>query len=354
MVIQQLLNGLTLGGIYALIALGYTMIYGIVKLINFAHGDVFMLGAFVGFYVAVHFSSNFIVVILVAMAFCMLLGLLIERTAYRPLRSPSASNLIGTVIMVGVIAAAAFLGRNGMNTLFTSAVFYEGLALIGVVIFLLAKGKIRVKHAGASGTSRINALITAIGMSIVLSNTVAIINGPQRVTFPPVLELGSWNVAGMNISGLQLFIITASLVLMFILYFIVHKTKAGMAMRAVSQNINAARLMGINPDKVIGFTFALGSALAAAAGVLVGVFYTVADPNMGSMYGLKAFVAAVFGGIGSLPGAMVGGFALGVAEVFGVAFIAPAFRDAIAFGILILVLIIKPTGIFGSNVKEKV
>ncbi|MDR2885044.1 MAG: branched-chain amino acid ABC transporter permease [Deferribacteraceae bacterium] len=349
---QQFLNGLTLGGIYALIALGYTMVYGIVKLINFAHGDIFMLGAFMGLMVASQFTNNFFIIVIVAMAICAVVGLLVEKTAYRPLRESKPKNMIFTAVVVVLILAVAFISKTSVANLFDNPSIFIGLAVFIVFTAWLVRG--RLKSSNKGGSSRINALISAIGMSIIISNMVALIRGPQRATYPEVISLGNITFGTITISMLQIFIILSSLVLMCILYVVVHKTKAGVAMRAVSQNADAARLMGINPNKIIAFTFAMGSALAAAAGVLVGVYYTVADPTMGNMYGLKAFVAAVLGGIGSIPGAMVGGVILGVAEVFGVAFIAPSFRDAIAFGILILILIVKPSGIFGSKAKEKV
>lgn len=351
-VLQQFLNGLTLGGIYALIALGYTMIYGIVKLINFAHGDIFMVGAFAGLMVASTLTDNFVVVIIGAMAICALIGLLVEKAAYRPLRDPKPQNMIFTACFMVALILLAFSAKQSVSSLFASPKVLAGIALFLAFTVWLVRGSI--KNGGRRSSSRINALISAIGMSIVISNMVVLYNGPRRATYPQLIHLGDLHIGNIVISGLQLFIIGASLVLMYILYRVVHKTKAGVAMRAVSQNMDAARLMGINPNRVIGFTFAMGSSLAAAAGVLVGLYYTVADPTMGGMYGLKAFVAAVLGGIGSIPGAMVGGLILGVAEVFGVAFIAPSFRDAIAFGILILILVIKPTGIFGSTIKEKV
>ncbi|BAI80533.1 branched-chain amino acid ABC transporter, permease [Deferribacter desulfuricans SSM1] len=290
MIIKQLLNGLTVGSVYALIALGYTMVYGIIKLINFAHGDIYMIGAFLGLIAATVIMKNFVVVLVFAMMGCAILGVLVEKVAYKPLRN----------------------------------------------------------------SSRISALISAIGASIIISNTVVLINGPQREAYPKLFPNITYNLGGISISLLQVFIIVISIVLMYGLYYIVHNTKMGIAMRAVSQNLNAARLMGINPDKIISFTFALGSSLAAAAGVLVGTYYTAIDPMMGLLFGLKAFVAAVLGGIGSIPGAMFGGIVLGLAEVLGVAFISPSFRDAIAFGILIFILIVKPTGLFGSTAKEKV
>jgi len=237
--LQQIINGITVGSIYSLVALGYTMVYGIIKLINFAHGDIFMIGAFVGLLVSIQLGANFIVVIFLAMISTAFLGILVEKVAYKPLRK-----------------------RN---------------------------------------TSRISALISAIGVSIFLSNFVALVNGPQNESYPQLLP--------NNV--LQILIILISIGLMYGLYYIVHRTKMGIAMRAVSFNITTARLMGINPDKIISFTFAIGSLLAGAAGVLVGTYYNAIDPLMGVMFGLKAFVAAVLGGIGSIPGAMVGGLVLG-------------------------------------------
>lgn len=362
----QLLNGLTLGGIYALIALGYTMVYGIVKLINFAHGEIFMVGAFTGLLVAGTLTQNFFAAIIIAMAFCALLGLIVEKTAYQPLRDSSAKNKIFTAVTMSIVILIAYLSKNSFASLFTNVQFYVGIALLGALVFWIIK---RGNRSASTGSSRINALISAIGMSMIISNLVALIYGPQRANYPNLIDLGEVKFGGTSVAGLQFFIIIASLVLMFILHYIVHKTKIGLSMRAVSQNLDAARLMGINPNRVIGYTFAIGSALAAAAGVLVGVYYTVAEATMGSMYGLKAFVAAVLGGIGSIPGAMVGGFIFGILEIFGTAmtpyivkfsemigveFFTPNFKDAIAFGILIFILIIKPTGIFGKTTREKV
>lgn len=351
-IVQQLLNGLTVGGIYALIALGYTMVYGIIKLINFAHGDIFMVGAFAGL-VAVHLiSDSFVVAILAAVVFCGVLGVFVERVAYRPLRenSPKAV-LISAFGLISIMILAVF-AKGDVLGIISSPAFWVGAALILAVMFRLIRG--RVSGRNKNGNSRINALISAIGMSIVISNMVVLLNGPQREVYPRFLPDSGFSAGAFHVSLLQLFIIAVSFVLMYILYFVVHKTKIGLAMRAVSHNLNAARLMGINPDKVISFTFVIGSCLAAVAGVLVGTYYNIADPNVGMMYGLKAFVAAVLGGIGSIPGAVVGGIVLGVAEVLGVAFISPSFRDAIAFGILIFILIVKPAGLFGTKMKEKV
>ena len=288
-ILQQLINGISLGSIYALIALGYTMIYGIIKLINFAHGDIYMVGAYLGFY-AITLGIPVLPAILISMAVTSLLGVLVERFAYRPLR-----------------------------------------------------------HA-----PRISVLITAIGMSFLLEYVTMAIVSPTPRTFPATISDISFDVAGLIISGQQLLIMGVTLVLMLILTYIVRSTKIGKAMRAVSYDTEAAQLMGINADRIISITFAIGSALAAVAGVLIGIYYNAIDPLMGLMPGIKAFVAAVFGGIGILPGAVVGGLVLGIVEAFISGFGFSMFRDAAAFAILILVLLVRPAGIFGKNVKEKV
>lgn len=351
-IVQQLLNGLTVGGIYALIALGYTMVYGIIKLINFAHGDIFMVGAFAGLLAARLIADSFIAAVLAAVVFCGFLGIFVEKVAYRPLRENSPKVVITSAMGLMLIILLAVFARGDAADILSSGAFWIGAVLILAVMFRLVRG--RVSGRSKNGNSRINALISAIGMSIVISNMVVLLNGPQREVYPRLLPDYSFSAGPFHISALQLFIIAVSFVLMYVLYYIVHKTKTGLAMRAVSHNLNAARLMGINPDRIISFTFLIGSCLAAVAGVLVGTYYSIADPNVGMMYGLKAFVAAVLGGIGSIPGAVVGGIVLGVAEVMGVAFISPSFRDAIAFGILIFILIVKPTGLFGAKIKEKV
>lgn len=437
--IEQILNGLTVGGIYALIALGYTMVYGIIKLINFAHGDIFMVGAFAGYFavllvadifigqfIASSFGLSadalsgilgtvmkfkFIISMVVSIIFCGFLGFFAERVAYRPLRDGTPKIIIGSAIGLAFIILVAVFGRGGFSLismfLFLMLVSSLSVSTIAFARYLFNNGKVlkkedfnrksfiyavsyisssaviiylgwyfdiltmilvslacvlliyrlvvsRVKSSNSGGNSRINALISAIGMSMIISNMVTLLRGPGRVSYSAGFLQGSFAIGGIRISYLQSFIIIFSFILMALLFYIIHRTKFGLAMRAVSHNLNAARLMGINPDKIIGTTFVLGSSLAGAAGVLVGTYYQIADPNMGMMYGLKAFVAAVLGGIGSIPGAVVGGIVLGIAEVTGIALISSSYKDAIAFGILILILIIKPTGIFGKTMKEKV
>lgn len=289
--LQQMINGLSLGSIYALIALGYTMVYGIIKLINFAHGDVYMLGAFVAFYATTFFHLNFFVALVVAMVLCGVLGVVIERIAYKPLR-----------------------------------------------------------HA-----TRITALITAMGVSYVLEYTTQYFAGSEVKTFPTdLLDNTAFSFGAVRITMMQIYIFVITIVLMIILTYIVSKTKMGRAMRAVSVDEDAAKLMGINVDTTISFTFFLGSCLAGVAGVLVGVYYNSINPLMGMTPGLKAFIAAVFGGIGNIPGAMIGGLFIGIAETLVTAYGSSLYKDAIVYVILILVLILKPDGLLGKNVKEKV
>lgn len=289
--LQQMINGLSLGSIYALIALGYTMVYGIIKLINFAHGDIYMLGAFAAFYATTFFHLNFFVALIIAMLLCGVLGVVIERIAYKPLR-----------------------------------------------------------HA-----TRITALITAMGVSYVLEYTMQYFAGSDVKTFPTdLLENTAFSLGGVRITMMQIYIFVITIILMVLLTYIVNKTKMGRAMRAVSVDEDAAKLMGINVDTTISFTFFLGSCLAGVAGVLVGVYYNSINPLMGMTPGLKAFIAAVFGGIGNIPGAMIGGLFIGIAETLVTAYGSSLYKDAIVYVILILVLILKPDGLLGKNVKEKV
>ena len=295
--LQQVINGLSLGAIYALIALGYTMVYGVLRLINFAHGDVYMLGAFAGFYLAnaLGLDANpsviwAIVVTMGAMAICACIGVLIERLAYRPVRH----------------------------------------------------------HP------RLTALITAIGVSLLLEYGGQVVFGATPRFFPQMVRSETYAAGGVQITNQNLLIIVVALVVMLALEFIVHRTRIGKAMRATSYNLSVAKLMGINTDFVIAFTFALGSALAAAGGVMVALAIPRIDPLMGLMTGLKAFVAAVLGGIGNIPGAMVGGLVIGLMETWLSATAYSTYRDAVAFGVLILILLIRPSGLFGTAATEKV
>jgi len=294
--LQQLVNGLSLGSIYALIALGYTMVYGVLRLINFAHGDVYMVGAYVGYYLSRKLRgaepsiTGAILVMLLSMAACAVLGILIERLAYRPVRREA----------------------------------------------------------------RLTLLITAIGVSLFIENVAQLLFGADPKFFPSLAPSADFVVAGVRLTSEQLTVIAVSFLLMILLRFFILKTRTGKAMRAVSFSLDASKLMGISTDKIIAITFALGSALAAAAGVLIGMQIPKIDPLMGIIYGLKAFVAAVLGGIGSIPGAVLGGLLIGVSEVMVVGYLSSTYRDAIAFGILILVLILRPQGLLGRVQKEKV
>lgn len=290
--LQQLLNGLQLGFVYALIALGYTMVYGIVRLINFAHGDIFMIGAYLGYFAICTLYLPFPFALLFAMLGCAILGILIEKIAYKPLRN----------------------------------------------------------------APRISALITAMGVSLFIEyfTSLKFMFGPNYLAYPRPIKVVIYNIGGISISTIQIIVFGVSILLLVMLQYIVMKTKIGMAMRAVSFDKNTARLMGINVDLVISFTFGIGSALAAAGGVLYGIAYPQINPFMGIMPGLKAFVAAVLGGIGNIPGAMLGALIMGTVETMSSAYISSTLRDAIAFSILILVLIFKPTGLLGKRDIEKV
>lgn len=295
--LQQLINGLSLGAIYALIALGYTMVYGVLRLINFAHGDVYMLGAFAGYFLANAFKLDAnpsilgaVLVTMGAMAICAGVGILIERFAYRPVRHHS----------------------------------------------------------------RLTSLITAIGVSLLLEYGGQVVFGATPRFFPQMVRSEIYSLGGVQITNQSLLIIVVAVIMMFGLHYVVHRTKIGKAMRATSYNLSVATLMGINTDFVIAFTFALGSALAAAAGVLVGLAIPRIDPLMGLMTGLKAFVAAVLGGIGNIPGAMLGGMLIGLMETGLSATAYSTYRDAVAFAVLILILLVRPAGILGTAGPEKV
>jgi branched-chain amino acid transport system permease protein len=296
--LQQIVNGIAWGSLYALIALGYTMVYGVLRLINFAHGDVYMIGAMVAYYAAratVSPGSSspaaFFALLALSMVSCGALGMVIERLAYRPLR-----------------------------------------------------------HA-----PKLTALITAIGVSLLLENGGQLLFGPDPKFFPQLLETRELSPgSGIVVTNVQILVLAVSVTLMLGLQYLVFHTRVGTALRAVSYSAEAASLMGIDVNRVISLTFVLGSMLAGAAGVLVGVSNPKIEPLMGIMPGLKAFVAAVVGGIGNIPGAMAGGILMGLSEVLVVGYVSSTYRDAIAFVILIVVLLVRPSGLFGASLREKV
>ena len=349
--LQQLINGISQGSAYALIALGYTMVYGVLRLINFAHSDVYMFGAFMGYYVANSrlFQERVgaslpgaMVVMIIAMALSAGLGILIERFSYRPGRTKTRFTL---AFWLGIVGAA--IGDLTGNSL----VAIVAGALGGVVVGIL------VEMAGVHPVkqdSRLGLLIVAIGVSLFLENGGQLVFGADPKFFPEIIPSFSLDVGSLSLDTQKLIVLGVSLVLMVLLNIVVNYTKTGKAMRAVSFNLDAAKLMGINTDRIIAFTFALGSALAAAGGILVSLLYPRIDPLMGVMPGLKAFVAAVLGGIGNITGAMVGGLILGLAEVMAVGYGSSTYRDAIAFIVLVLILLLKPEGIMGKRTVEKV
>ena len=287
--ISYLINGISLGSVYAIIALGYTMVYGIAKMLNFAHGDVIMVGAYIVLTCVTGAGLNPIVAIIIATIACTIFGVVIEGVAYRPLRNAA---------------------------------------------------------------SPLAVLITAIGVSYLLQNLALLIFGSNTKSFPEAIKLPNLKLAGGT--GTTSLTIVLCIVIMAGLMLFINKTKAGQAMLAVSEDKGAAQLMGINVNKTISMTFAIGSALAAIAGVLLCSAYPSLTPYTGSMPGIKAFVAAVFGGIGSVPGALIGGIILGIIEILGKAYISSQLADAIVFAVLIVVLLVKPTGILGKNIQEKV
>lgn len=296
--IQHIINGVSLGSIYALIALGYTMVYGILKMINFAHADVYMVGAFAAYYVANFLGiesspgvATLVTLLLVSMVCCSLLGLVIERLAYRPLRK----------------------------------------------------------------APKLNILITAIGVSLFLQYSGQVVFGADPKVFPEVMtDFVLFNIGNVELKSFDITVLLVSLVAMLGLQFLIFKTKLGRAMRAVSSNASVASLLGVNPDRVIAFTFIVGSSLAAIGSVLVGMKYPKIDPLMGMMIGMKAFVAAVLGGIGNVGGAVLGALIMGLSEEMVVAYLSSTYRDAFAFGILIVILIFKPAGLLGKYSVEKV
>ena len=289
--LDNLINGLSLGSIYAIIALGYTMVYGIAKMLNFAHGDIIMVGAYVAFCGLQYWGFPPVLAFLLAMLVCTVLGITIEGLAYRPLRQATS------------------------------------LAV----------------------------LITAIGMSYLLQNIALMIWGANPKAFPTTfINSTSLHLGRINISSATLITILVSIVIMVLLTLFTSKTKLGKAMRCVSEDRGAAELMGINVNRTISLTFAIGSALAAIAGILLCSSYPILQPTTGSMPGIKAFTAAVFGGLGSIPGAMLGGILLGIIEIFGKAYISTELGDAIVFAVLIIVLLFKPAGLLGKPMREKV
>lgn len=291
--INYLISGISLGSVYAIIALGYTMVYGIAKMLNFAHGDVIMVGAFTVYTVASTMGINPVIGVVISIVVCTLLGMLIERVAYKPLRQAS---------------------------------------------------------------SPLAVLITAIGVSYLLQNLSLLIFGANTKSFSSVIPWKGISLADgkLNISGVTIVTIAACIIIMVALTSFIRYSKAGQAMLAVSEDKGAAQLMGINVNGTIALTFAIGSGLAAIAGVLLCSAYPSLTPYTGAMPGIKAFVAAVFGGIGSIPGAMIGGILLGVIEILSKAYISQQLSDAIVFAVLIIVLLVKPTGILGKNIQEKV
>lgn len=297
--LQHTVNGLSLGAIYALIALGYTMVYGILKFINFAHGEIFMMGAYSGFYIGNYFGASqekqgwsiFLPVLLLSMATTALIGFLVEKLAYRPLRK----------------------------------------------------------------APKINVLITAVGVSLLFQFGAQMVFGPNPQRFPPLIDLSaSFHVAGVQIDLIQIVVIAVALVLMLALEFFLYRTAYGKALRAVAHSGETAVLLGIPVDRVISLTFLIGSALAGAGGILVGLSYPKIEPLMGVLPGLKAFVAAVLGGIGNVRGAVVGALIMGLSEQYIVGYGSSTLRDALAFVILIVILLFRPKGLFGKTVAEKV
>ncbi|HEY0366470.1 MAG TPA: branched-chain amino acid ABC transporter permease [Pyrinomonadaceae bacterium] len=318
--LQQLINGISLGAIYSLIALGYTMVYGVLKLINFAHGDVYMVGAFMGFYLANGLGARG----------AQMLGM-------------SADGIVGRGLLGG-----GTLQPSLITALVVMLLAMAICAAFGVIIERLAYRPVR-KY------SRLTALITAIGVSLLLENGGQVVFGAEPKFFPELFRKRNIDlVGGASINSADVIVLIIALALMIALQLIVYRTKTGRAMRAVSFNLQSAKLMGINTDRIIAFTFALGSALAAAAGVLVAIRIPRIDPLMGILVGLKAFVAAVLGGIGNIPGAMLGGLIIGITETMVVGYLSPTYKDAVAFAILILILLFRPSGLLGAVAQEKV
>ncbi|MBI2370878.1 MAG: branched-chain amino acid ABC transporter permease [Deltaproteobacteria bacterium] len=298
MLLQQLINGLTLGSVYALIALGYTMVYGIIELINFAHGEIYMIGAYMG---------------IVALAAAAALGL---------------SEVSAALTLLGVFGAAMlYCGAYGVTME-------------------------RVAYRPLRQAPRLSPLISALGMSIFLQNYVMLAQGARDKAFPALIG-GGFEVGPARVTAIQLFIMATSLLLMFLLHTFVRRTRLGKAMRATAQDRRMAALVGINVDQIISVTFLIGSLLAGAAGVMVALYYGLVNFFIGYVAGIKAFTAAVLGGIGNIPGAMLGGLLLGLIESFGAGYISAEYKDVFAFAILVLVLIFRPAGLLGEQVPQR-
>jgi branched-chain amino acid transport system permease protein len=318
--LQQLINGISLGAIYSLIALGYTMVYGVLKLINFAHGDVYMVGAFMGYYLANGLG----------------------------VRGAQALGMSADGIMARGLLGSGTLEPSLITALVVMLLAMAICAALGVIIERFAYRPVR-KY------SRLTALITAIGVSLLLENGGQVVFGADPKFFPELFRKRNIDLfGGASINSADIIVLVIALVLMIGLQLVIFRTKTGRAMRAVSFNLQSAKLMGINTDRIIMFTFALGSALAAAAGVLVAIRIPRIDPLMGILVGLKAFVAAVLGGIGNIPGAVLGGLLIGITETMVAGYLSSTYKDAVAFAILILILLFRPSGLLGSVAQEKV
>jgi branched-chain amino acid transport system permease protein len=299
MLLQQIINGLTVGGVYALIALGYTLVYGILELINFAHGEIYMIGAYLG------------------------------------------------IIFLGVFTAAGLTQYSLLLSL--SLTFIMSIVVCSAYGFTVEK----LAYKPLRNAPRLNPLISAIGVSIFLQNYVMLTQGATDKVFPHVLPVTKIEFLNVTMTSLQIFIIIVSLLLMTMLHLFIMKTKTGKAMRAVAQDKVMASLLGINIDRIISVTFVIGSALAAVAGLMVAMYYGLVNYSIGYVAGIKAFTAAVLGGIGSVPGAMIGGFVLGLIESLGASYLSSEYKDAYAFIVLILILLVKPTGLFGKSEGHK-
>lgn len=290
MFFQHLLNGLIIGGIYAMVALGYSMVYGVLQIVNWAHADVLMFGTFIGMLLATVLHVPVIAMVLLAALFTAILGMAVERVAYRPIKSANR---------------------------------------------------------------RMAVLVSALGMSTFLQNLAQLVFGSGTRQFK-VFDTNAYEIGGMKITGMQILILSVTAVMLLILYIMVYRTKLGIAMRACSVSIDNAKLMGINTNMIISGTFGVGAFMAGVAGIMVGNYYNAVYPTMGYLLGMKAFAAAILGGIGSIPGAVFGGFIIGVIESLGAGYISSAYRDAFAFLVMILILIIRPAGLLGAKHIDKV